>query len=273
MTKSNIVTIEPASSPLALIQSAVASGASIETLGQLMTLQERWEANEGKKQFYKAMQEFARLRPSLPRASKVKFTTQKGTTEYNFCSLPDIEKALKEPLAKCGLFYRFENYTEGEYIGIRCIVSHVAGHSESTPMRAPLDTSGNKNNIQGIGSTSSYLMRYTLIAAFGLTTADEDDDGQSNSDMPYLKLLQQNKLLQDVNLLKVIVDIKESLAANDYETVIGYMAVMTDEVKSALWIAPTRGGVFTTKEVAAMKSNEYVAARTAYYAQEQAKGE
>lgn len=254
-----------ANNPLQLIQMAVSNGANVEALEKLMGLQERWEEGQAKKQYYAAMQEFASIRPNLTKSSKVKFSTQKGTTEYNFCSLPDIEKALKDPLAKCGLFYRFENFTEDKYIGIRCIVSHISGYSESTPMRAPLDDSGNKNQIQGIGSTSTYLMRYCLIAAFGLTTADEDDDGGQNSDMPLQKVLRQNELLRDVNMLKVIVDIKECLADEEYLTVVGYLAAMPDETKSALWLAPTRGGIFSTKEIAQMKSNEYAAARTEYY--------
>lgn len=247
--------------PLQLLERAVSAGANIDTLEKLMDLQAKWEAGEAKKKYYAAMQQFASIRPTLVRNSAVEF----NKTKYKFCALPDIEKALREPLSDCGLFYRFENFTEGSEIGIRCIVSHVAGHSEATPMKAPVDSSGNKNNIQGIGSTSTYLMRYTLIAAFGLTTADEDDDGVQNSDLPYQRVLRQNELLRDANLLKVIVDIKECLAQNDYETVVGYMAAMPEETKSAIWMAPSKGGIFTTQEIAQIRSNEFVAVRTEYY--------
>ena len=40
------------------------------------------------------------------------------------------------------------------------------------------DTSGKKNEIQSRGSTITYLQRYTLIGALGLTTADEDIDAR-----------------------------------------------------------------------------------------------
>jgi len=39
--------------------------------------------------------------------------------------------------------------------------------------------SGNKNPIQAIASTVSYLERYTLLAITGLTTKDMDDDGKN----------------------------------------------------------------------------------------------
>lgn len=260
--------------PYALMESAVANGATVETLEKLMMLQERYEANEAKKAFYTAMQEFQGIKPELKRSSNVNFSTTKGTTDYNFCSLPDIEKALKEPLTKCGLSYRFENLNKPVQVeektvfltGIKCIVSHVSGHSESTEMFAPADASGNKNAIQAIGSTSTYLMRYSLIAAFALTTADEDNDGKDNSDLPFARVLQHNELLRDRNIMRAVLDIKDCLAEDDYETVVGYLAAMPEETKSALWLAPTKGGTFTTAEIAKMKSNEYAAARTAYFA-------
>src|SRR5690606_5500273 len=41
------------------------------------------------------------------------------------------------------------------------------------------DSSGSKNAIQAIGSTLTYLQRYTLIQALGLAASD-DDDGQTH---------------------------------------------------------------------------------------------
>jgi hypothetical protein len=254
-------------SPYALIESAVANGASIETLEKLMTLQERYEANNARKQFYAAMQQFQSIKPELKRSSNVNFSTQKGTTNYNFCALPDIDRALKEPLDMCGLSYRFENFMEDNLIGIRCIVSHVSGHSESTQMKAPTDASGNKNSIQSIGSTSTYLQRYTLIAAFGLTTADDDDDGAQNSDLPLLSLLKHNHAVRDN--LPAIMNIKKCIAENDmYQLAVDWDAFPAT-AKEAVWIAPTKGGIFTTKEIAVFRSNEYASARADYFAEKQ----
>jgi hypothetical protein len=47
-------------------------------------------------------------------------------------------------------------------------------------MSAGADSTGNKNNIQSIGSTRTYLQRYTLVGALGLSTADEDNDGKTS---------------------------------------------------------------------------------------------
>ena len=45
----------------------------------------------------------------------------------------------------------------------------------------PADNSGGKNSIQGIGSSITYLQRYTLKLALGLA-AGRDDDGNTVGD-------------------------------------------------------------------------------------------
>ncbi len=62
-------------------------------------------------------------------------------------------------------------------VRVTCIVSHSAGYSENTTLEASEDHSGNKNTIQAIGSAATYLQRYTLKLALGLS-ASTDDDGQ-----------------------------------------------------------------------------------------------
>lgn len=265
-TKGTVVELH---GPMALIESAVASNASIETLERLMDLKERHDKNEAKKSFISAMQQFQSIKPDLPRSQSVSFG--QGKTAYNFCPLPVIEKALRDPLSTCGLSYRFENLSRDGSFGVRCVVTHRDGHSESTEMYAPADGSGNKNQIQGIGSTSTYLMRYTLIAAFALTTADEDNDGQTQSDMPYAMLLRHNEALREN--LEAVIGIKQALAENSYYDACVIFDTMPEEVRNALWVAPTKGGVFTTEERAKMKSPEFHNARLDFIAEKQTKGE
>ena len=46
-------------------------------------------------------------------------------------------------------------------------------------MRGPSDDSGSKNKLQAIGSTVSYLQRYSLMSILGLAAKGVDDDGNS----------------------------------------------------------------------------------------------
>lgn len=254
----NIVEI----TPYGLIQNAVDKDASVDTLEKLLTLQERYEANVARKEFFRAMQKFQAIKPDLVKKSEVKY----NNVGYKFCSLFDMEKALKDPLNECGLSYRFENGSDEAGFSVTCIVSHVDGHSEKTTMKAPADDSGNKNKIQGIGSTSTYLMRYTLIAAFALTTADEDNDGATNSDLPLQRVMAQNDVLRNTENLRAVLAIKEALAEDDYYEVCEYLYSMPEDQHNALWVAPTKGGIFTTEERAKIKSDAFAKTRADYFA-------
>ena len=55
-------------------------------------------------------------------------------------------------------------------------------HVEQCAIGAPLETSGSKNNVQGVGSSLSYTKRYAAIALLDLVSeaaADQDDDGEA----------------------------------------------------------------------------------------------
>ena len=254
--------IQVIQSPDTFIQQAIEKGSDVAVLSGLFDLKQRWEKDEAKKAFHAAMAAFQEVKPDLRKATQVKFNTKAGTTEYNFCPLPEMERVLREPLKSCGLTYRWESVHDSGRDGQRCVITHVQGHSESNVMFAPADTSGNKNAIQAIGSTATYLQRYTLVGALGLTTSETDDDGASSGDLPYLKLLEHNEAVREN--IQAILAIKESLADEDYENTAMYQYELGKEVMEALWIAPSKGGIFTTKEVAQLKSDEMGAARREY---------
>ena len=50
--------------------------------------------------------------------------------------------------------------------------------------------------------------------------------------------------------------IKEHLALESFEAVIEAWNEITDEDKKALWLAPSKGGIFTTAERKDMRSDE-----------------
>jgi hypothetical protein len=48
-------------------------------------------------------------------------------------------------------------------------------------MPGPLDTSGGKSNVQGVGSTNSYLRRYIACNIFNIVVVGDDDDGNGGT--------------------------------------------------------------------------------------------
>lgn len=158
--------------PQTFISQAISQGLSIEHLEKLMNLQERWEANQARKLFFEALSNFQSNCPTLEKTKLVSF----GTTKYKYAPLGEIATTIKESMNNAGLSHRWEMIDETDLITCTCIISHVSGHSEKTSMSAKKDNSGGKNEIQSRGSTITYLQRYTLIAALGISTADEDND-------------------------------------------------------------------------------------------------
>lgn len=155
--------------PMRLLELAINKDADIEKLERLMAMQTQWDERNAKREFLAAM---ARFQSRCPDIKKMK-----QGHNYKYAPLSDIVAQIRDLIAECGLCYRFEQDHE-KGIRVTCIVSHESGHSESNTMVAAPDTSGSKNAIQAIGSTVQYLMRYTLVGAFGITTADEDMDGR-----------------------------------------------------------------------------------------------
>lgn len=168
--------------PLTMIDRALSSGASPETLEKLLALQERWEATQGRKAFDEAMAAAKDEIPIIRKNRTVDFTSSKGRTHYKHEDLAEIAETVVPILSKFGLSYRFRTSAEpNQPIMVTCIVAHRLGYYEETSLSGPRDDSGNKNAIQQVGSTLTYLQRMTLKAALGLAAA-EDDDGRKSED-------------------------------------------------------------------------------------------
>lgn len=156
--------------PMAMIQTAVSSGRDVAEIEKLMDLEERWNARQAKQAYLSALSEFQSKCPVIKNL--------KAGHNYKYAPIGDIVAQVKDLLATCGLSYRFEQNQSGSEITVTCVTTHKDGHSESLSMSATPDKSGSKNDVQAIGSTITYLRRYSFTGAFGIVTADEDSDGR-----------------------------------------------------------------------------------------------
>lgn len=174
--------------PSDLIRLAVASGADLDKLEKLLVLQERFEAGEAKKAYNKAMADFKVNPPEINKDKTVKYKDVK----YNHASLYNVTEKISGELSKHGLSASWSMKQNGVII-VTCKITHVKGHSEETTLSAPSDVSGCKNAIQAIGSTITYLERYTLLALTGLATFD-DDDGKTAEIVEYINDKERSEL-------------------------------------------------------------------------------
>jgi hypothetical protein len=138
-----------------------------------MDLQLRWEANEAKKAYVAAMNKFKETPPEIAKNKAVSF----GTTSYSHATLDHVCEQVTEGLSKVGISHRWNVHQSDGVISVTCVLTHLLGHSEETTLSGCPDTSGSKNAIQAVGSTVTYLERYSLLAATGLAAANSDNDG------------------------------------------------------------------------------------------------
>lgn len=168
--------------PMDMVAQAVSQGATIEVLEKLMALQERWQAGQAKRAFDGAIAAAKAEIPPIVKNKTVAFEGRSGPrTSYRHETLDEVVRTIQPYLSKHGLDARFRSETAGNIITVICRISHKDGHAEETGVPAPADVSGSKNPIQAIGSTITYLQRYTLKLALGLAAA-EDDDARSVSE-------------------------------------------------------------------------------------------
>lgn len=117
--------------------------------------------------------------PPIVKDATVNFKTKDGkTTHYQHETLAGIAKVIDPILSRHGLSYRYRTAQGNGGVQVTCIIAHSDGHSEETSLSCAPDGSGSKNAFQAVGSAVTYLQRYTLKAALGLS-AEVDDDGQT----------------------------------------------------------------------------------------------
>ena len=174
-------------SPAGMMTQALANGQDLGQLEKLLDLQIRYEENEAKKAYHKAMAAFKSDPPDITKDAHVRFNTSKGQTDYKHATLANVTSKINTGLSQQGLSaaWKTEQGDKG-LITVTCTITHELGHSESTSLSSSPDTTGNKNNIQAVGSTISYLQRYTILALTGLATREMDDDGQSSEPVEYV---------------------------------------------------------------------------------------
>lgn len=162
--------IRTAMTPMEMVGRALEMGVSAEILKQMMDLRDREDSKQARKAFDTAISKAkARMTPVVKNAT--------GHNNKRYADFSAVSRMVDPILSEYGLSYRFKT-TQTDKITVTCVLSHEDGHSEETTLSAPSDTTGNKNAIQAIGSTITYLSRYSLMASLGLS-ASEDDDGRS----------------------------------------------------------------------------------------------
>lgn len=187
-----------------LVQLAIDKGTSVEVLERLVALQERVNEREARAAFFAAL---AAFREECPPITKTRENTQFEVTREGvkraarYAPLDEIDRVARPVAAKHGLIWTWDTRVEDALMHISCRVTHVLGHSETTNVSMPHESKAGSSPQQKYGSTQMYGMRYSLVAALGITTADPDTDGAGGAiqEVTEEELANIESLISEVN--------------------------------------------------------------------------
>lgn len=194
----------PSGSPAEMILHAVDGGADLEKLEKLLTLQERWNANEAKK-FYNADMVLAQSK--MPEIVKKLKNSQ---TNSKYAGLDEIITKTKEIYTAYGFSMSFNEGVTArlDHIRICANVLHKLGHKESYSYDVPLDGVGIKGStfmtkIHAKASSISYGRRYLMCMIWNISTGD-DNDGNNGSKKTVFTVSDSGKVKKKVVEAEVV---------------------------------------------------------------------
>lgn len=148
----------------------------IDKMERLLQMQERIMGHKAKAAYTDALAQAQLELPEITKHGEIK--NKAGGVQSKYALWEDINEAIKPVLARHGfsLSFRFPKPEPGS-VAVTGVLSHREGHAEETTITLPVDTSGSKNPVQAVASSTSYGKRYTAGALLNLTARGEDDDG------------------------------------------------------------------------------------------------
>jgi ERF superfamily len=170
-----------------LLRAAVDKGADVATLERLAKLYEAAELGQKKAEFNNALAAAkAELRPIVKDQAVQKST---GGKLYGYESMAAIAAEIDPVLGKHGLYAIFPDAEHTEKhepnrIYVTCRLCHRNGYSIEKTLDGPPDVGQNRNAVQAMGSTMTYLQRYALRAILGLAVTNEKEPKQRFADRP-----------------------------------------------------------------------------------------
>lgn len=182
---------------MSLVSAAIEKGLDAESLRAISDMAERETLRRAKAAYAKAKGE------ALPELGATVAKTKQvhaGAIKYRHAELSSLVEGTSSVLAKHGLSFNWHIDQADGHVHVSCVLSHIDGHSESVSISAPADSGQGRNAVQAIGSTITYLQRYTLKSILGM--AEQDNDGRApapatDSQMRKLEQLRADKRLTE----------------------------------------------------------------------------
>ena len=230
----------------------------VDKMDKIISLQERMFDKNAQISFSKAMVACQRDMPM------VASTAQNKQTHSTYVKYEHLMQQTKSVYVKHGFALSFgeEMCSKKDNITVSCDVVHMDGFSKKYESTLPMDSCGikgsvNKTGIHATASAYTYAKRYLFTMIFNIAVADHDDDAIKAGGVTYELLLDYNwQVRKHFNSIAVI---KQGIEDDQLDIAAEAWFELDKEEKLALWKAPSKGGIFTTAEIKAIKSDEFAA--------------
>ena len=245
----------PTQTPDRLMALAIEHNADVEKLGALMDLQERRNAQRAREAYFEALARFQHELPPIPRDKEVK--NRDGSLRYAYATLDQILRYIREPAFACGLSWSWSpGVPTDEGVSVTCTITHTLGHHESSSVNIPGISSGGTNAAQDAGGSNTYGRRYSLINVLGIQATD-DTDAEGVKTGPLDAILRMMEFVRLPDVLASVLCVKQNLAElGDLGLAAEAYAEFSKAEISALWVATSKGGIWTVEERKRIKSDE-----------------
>lgn len=212
----------------------------IEKMERLLALHERMQAKTAEQAFNAAM---AQMQCEIPTVFEAAVNLHTGNA---YATLDDITRTLKPIMQRHGFAVTFKVENIEKAIRVTGILMHSGGHREQTTMQLPLDIGKGRNDVQAVGSSTTYGKRYVICALLNITTGEtRDDDGQTSdgSDGEDMRAQVLKDILERVEQTKTPEELKDVWQAalkvlqasgdtNGYSTVKTAVTVRKDKLEA-----------------------------------------
>src|SRR5215468_7060008 len=111
--------------PMHLMELAIQKGVDADTLGKIMDMQFRWDAEQQRKAYIDAMHTFRSNPPNIEKTKKVQYRNKDGSdTVYFHAELDDVVAIISEALRKVDIRPSWKTSDVGGRITVTCVLTH-----------------------------------------------------------------------------------------------------------------------------------------------------
>lgn len=211
-----------------------------------------------------AMNIYQRLAQVMGEVSYIQ-KEKKAEMKYSIVSHDAVTAKVRPVLLKAGIVYHpinMEWQQNGNRTEVTLSVRFVNIDQPNDYMDVPALGFGIDQQDKGPGKAISYAVKYALLKALGLETGDDPDQEQQvvhETAEEQAKARCERAVKENLDSVN---EIKDGIANGDYSRAAEAWFELDRETQKALWLAPTKGGVFSTDERHIMKTQDF---RQAYY--------